>query len=87
MDDQQFIDRIREKIERLTGRRVELQVDQQDASRLHVELERDVPLVVMGSNIYQYSGFARMCIEYAAASIQRQRPINVLEFHLLLARN
>ena len=35
----------------------------------------------------RYAGFARMCIEYAAASIQEQRPIDMLEFHLLLARN
>jgi hypothetical protein len=41
----------------------------------------------MGSNIYEYSGFARMCIEYAAASLRQRRPIEVLEFHVLLARN
>ena len=62
-------------------------VDEEDANKLQVELEREIPLVVVGANIYQYAGFARMCIEYAAASIQRQRPIDVLEFHLLLARN
>ena len=87
MDDQQFIDNIGEKIERMTGCRVELQIDEQDASRLVVELDRETPLVVLGTNVYHYAGFARMCIEYAAVSIQRQRPINVLEFHLLLARN
>ena len=87
MDDQQFIDRISEKIERLTGRRVELQIDHADASKLDVDLDREVPLVMLGTNIFRYSGFARLCIEYAAASIQKQRPIDLLEFHLLLARN
>ena len=52
-----------------------------------VELEREIPLVVVGNNIYHYSGFARLCIEYAVASIRQQRPIDMLEFHLLLARN
>ncbi len=87
MDDQQFLLRVGEKIKRLTGRQVELRVDDDDANKLQVELEREIPLVVVGANIYEYAGFARMCIEYAAASIQRQRPIDVLEFHLLLARN
>ena len=87
MDDQKFIHCISEKIERLTGRHIELQVDHEDTSKLQVELDREVPLVVLGANIFQYSGFARMCIEYATASIQRQRPIDLLEFHLLLARN
>ena len=87
MDDQQFVLSIGEKIERLTGRRVELEIDQDDASKLLVELDRETPLVILGTNIFHYAGFARMCIEYAAASIQMQRPIEVLEFHLLLARN
>ena len=87
MDDQQFVQSIAEKIERLTGRRVELEIDQQDASKLMVEFDRETPLVVLGTNIFQYAGFARMCIEYATASIQRERPIEILEFHLLLARN
>ena len=87
MDDQQYVQSIGEKIERLTGRRVELQIDQDDAGKLLVEFDRETPLVVFGKNIYHYAGFARMCIEYAAASIQMQRPIEVLEFHLLLARN
>jgi len=42
---------------------------------------------VLGANIFQYAGFARMCVEYAVASIKKDRPIDVLEFHLLLARN
>ena len=87
MDDEQFLLRMGEKIEQLTGRSVELRIDGQDANKLQVDLEREIPLVVVGANIFQYAGFARMCIEYAAASIQRQRPIDVLEFHLLLARN
>ena len=87
MDDEQFVDSIHRKIERLTERSIEFQVDRQEADQLQVDLEREVPLVVMGCNIFRYSGFARMCIEYAVASIRQQRPIDMLEFHILLGRN
>lgn len=87
MDDEKFVHRIGDKIERLTGRRVDLQIDHEDASKLDVDLNREVPLVILGANIFHYSGFARLCIEYAAASIQRERAIDLLEFHILLARN
>ena len=87
MDNDVFVRRIQEKIERMAGRAVEVHVDHEDGDQLQLELVREVPLVVMGSNIYEYSGFARMCIEYAAASIREQRPIDILEFHVLLARN
>ena len=87
MEDYQFIDQIQEKIERLTGRMVELQIDDGDANRLEVDFGREVPVVIMGNNILGYAGFARTCVEYAVASIREDRPINPMEFHVLLARN
>lgn len=87
MDDQEFLRRMQEKIERLTNRPIELRIDHTEDTRLLVEFNQEIPLVVLGSNIFRYSGFARMSVEYAVASIQRQREIDPLEFHLLLARN
>lgn len=87
MDDQIFLERIHQKIERMTQRTVEVQIDQEELNQLKVDLEREVPLVVVGANVFRYSGFARMCIEYAVESIKQQRTIDTLEFHLLLARN
>ena len=87
MNDQQFIDRIQEKIENLTGREIELRIDDDNGGQLEVDFSRDVPLVVMGHNIFEYSGFARLCTEYAVASIRQQRVIPEIEFQLLLARN
>ena len=87
MNDQEFIDRIQEKIERLTGRDIELSIDEDDVSQLGVDFDRDVPMVVMGRNIFEYSGFARLCTEYAVASIREQREIPEIEFQMLLARN
>ncbi|MSQ06571.1 MAG: hypothetical protein EXR54_01360 [Dehalococcoidia bacterium] len=87
MDDGQFLRRIQDKIERMAGRSIELQVDREEATQIRVELERPVPLVVLGSDIFQYSGFARMCVEYVVESLRKHRAIDTLEFHLLLARN
>ncbi len=87
MEDDEFLDRIQGKIQRLTQKRIELRVDHEDANQLMVELEGEVPLVILGSNVLQFSGFARMCIEYVVESIRQHRPLDLLEFHLLLARN
>ena len=87
MNDQEFIDRIQEKIERLTGRDIELRIDEDDGSQLGVDFDREVPLVVLGRNVFEYSGFARLCTEYAVASIREQREIPEIEFQMLLARN
>ncbi len=87
MDDEQFIEKIHLKIERLTQRKVDLEIDLEEVNQLQVDLGREVPRVVLGSNVLRYSGFARMCIEYAVESIRKERAINMLEFHLLLARN
>ena len=57
MNDQKFIDRIQEKIENLTGRDIELRIDDDNGGQLQVDFARPVPLVVMGCNILEYSGF------------------------------
>ncbi len=87
MNDQYFIDRIQEKIERLTGREIELRIDEDDVGHLGVDFSREMPIVIMGRNILEYSGFARLCTEYAVASIREQREIPEIEFQMLLARN
>ena len=87
MNDQEFIDRIQDKIENLTERDIELRIDDDNAGQLSVDFSREVPLVVMGHNIFEYSGFARFCTEYAVASIRQQREIPEIEFYMLLARN
>ena len=87
MEDQEFVERIQEKIERLTGRQIELRIDEEDASKIGVELHGDLPLVILGNNVLEYSGFARMGIEYAVACIREERAIEPMEFHVLLARN
>ncbi len=87
MNDQEFIDRIQEKIERLTGRDIELRIDEDDGGQLGIDFGREVPVVIMGRNILEYSGFARLCTEYAVASIREERELSEIEFQMLLARN
>ena len=87
MNDQEFIDRIQDKIENLTGRDIDLRIDEDDGGQLGVDFDRPVPVVVMGRNIFEYSGFARLCTEYAVASIRQQRELSEIEFQMLLARN
>ena len=87
MDNDEFIRRIRTKIQRLTNGAIDLRVDVENHNRLQVDLDDEVPQVTLGANIYRYSGFARMCVEYAVASIRERRELETLEFHLLLARN
>ena len=76
MEDQEFVDRIREKIERMTGRQVELRIDEEDSGQIGVELNGDMPVVILGKNVLEYSGFARMGIEYAVACIREERAID-----------
>ena len=87
MENEEFIRRLQDKIERLTERTIDLRIDEEEANQLQIEWESEVPRVVLGSNVYKYSGFARMCVEYSVAAIREQRNIDTLEFHLLLARN
>ena len=62
-------------------------MDMADENRIKVDLGPQLPQVTMGSNALKYSGFGRMVIEYAVASIREGREIGPLEFHVLLARN
>ena len=87
MNNDELTHRLRDKIQRLTEGSIDLHVDVENYNRLQVDLDDEVPQVTLGANIYRYSGFARMCVEYAVASIRERRDLETLEFHLLLARN
>jgi len=87
MDDQEFLDRIRTKIERLAGKEIQLDIDEADEFRLTGEFAAPVPRMTMGSGVIKYPGFARMAVEFAVASIRQGRDIGLLEFHVLLQRN
>ena len=87
MDDQEFLDRIRGKIEKITDTQVQIHMDADQKNQIKVEFEGSIPQVTLGSNVLKYPGFARMAIEYTVASIREKRELGLLEFHVLLARN
>ena len=87
LDDQEFIQRVKEKIERLTGREIDLEIDRDHQDRLTLELDSMMPRVVIGSNVLEHAGFGRLAIEYAVASIRRGAQVSQLEFQALLSRN
>lgn len=87
MDDDEFLNKILVKIERMTGKEIQLDVDRDNESRITVDFADIVPQVILGFGVLQYPGFARMAVEYVVASITRNREIDQLEFHVLLQRN
>ncbi len=87
MNDEQFLQKIREKIARLTEREVQVVIDESSEGSVSVEMGAPVPRVVLSPQVVEYPGLARMSIEYAVACIQRGHELNVLEFHMLLRRN
>lgn len=87
MEDQEFLDRIKAKLESLTGTEIQLELDTEEKEQLKVELGPSLPVVTVGSNVLEYSGFARMAIEYVVASIRAGRELQTLEFQMLLSRN
>ncbi len=87
MGNEELVRQTHEKIQRLTRRSVDLVIDESEPTQVQVDLAREVPHVVLGSDIFEYPGFASMCVEYVVESIRQQRPIEELEFHVLLARN
>lgn len=77
MEDQEFLDRIKVKIEMVTSSEIRLQLDVINKTQIRVDLEQPIPEVTLGSCV----------IEYVVASIRERRELGSLEFHILLARN
>ncbi len=87
MEDKEFLKKMKAKIEAMAGTSVTMSLDRRKEDRLEVDPDRFDPKVIVGSAVLKYPGFARMCIEYAVASIREGRQISALEFHMVLGRN
>ena len=87
MEDEKFLEQIHVKIARLTGRHVNLKLDSKDPWRMAVGFNEGESTVTIGNGALRFSGFARMCIEYAVACIRAEKEITTMEFHVLLQRN
>jgi hypothetical protein len=87
MDDEEFVRRIKEKIQRLTAREVDLVVDPEAADSVVLEMNEDTLRVVMGADLLKHAGLVRMAIEYVVACVKEGRELQPLEFQLRLRRN
>ena len=87
MEDEKFLEQINIKITRLTGRQVILKLDSEDPWCMAVGFNEGESTVTIGNGALKFSGFARMCIEYAVACIRAGKEITTMEFHVLLQRN
>jgi len=87
MEDKEFLEKMKAKIEAMAGTPVTMSLDRRKEDRLEVDPDKLDPKVIVGAAVLKYPGFARMCIEYAVASIREGRQISALEFHMVLGRN
>ncbi|MBM3925152.1 MAG: hypothetical protein FJ320_04075 [SAR202 cluster bacterium] len=87
MNDNEFLDKMHRKIEKMAGRAVDLVMDESDQERMEINLAGLRPKIYVGSAVLKYPGFGRMCVEYAVESIRRGREMGLLEFHMVLGRN
>ena len=87
MDDAEFIQRMRQRIEESTGVAVTLELDHVQPQEVEVFFTGDTPRVVMGADALQHAGLARMFIQYAILAIREGRNIDHEEFTRFLRRN
>jgi hypothetical protein len=87
MEDEEFLARTKEKIERLAGREIELTLDQESENPVALDITAPVPRVVLAASVLEYPGLVRMAVEYVVACIRKERTLEPLEFQLLLRRN
>ena len=87
MEDQEFIERLKEKVEVNAGTAIDLEIDKQEERRLSVDFSGPLPRVVFGSGVLSYPGLARMFSQFAILSIKERRQVSEMEFLLFLRRN
>ena len=87
MDDDQFIQRMQQRIQESTGVDVSLELDHEQTGEVDVFLTDAQPRVVMGADALQHAGLARMFIQYAILCIKEGRKVDHEEFTLFLRRN
>ncbi len=87
MDDAEFIQRIKRRIEGATGVVVELSIDTDKRSGISVEFSSPTPRVTFGADAIKYSGLARMFTQYTILCLKEKRKVGDEEFIHYLRRN
>jgi hypothetical protein len=87
VDDQEFLRRLKQRIEESTGVSVELQLNLEEPGGIAVDFSLPVPKVVMGADALRYSGLARMFLQFIILCLREKRQVGQEEFLLFLRRN
>ena len=87
MEDLEFIQRLKEKIESISGTAIDLEIDREEQRRCSIDLSMPVPRVVFGSDALSQAGLARMFSQYAILCLKERRQVGEAEFRLFLRRN
>lgn len=87
MEDDQFIVRIRDRIERGSKTDVRLDIDYEDPATFQIEFSVGQPRVVLGAGVLEHAGLARLYMEYAILCLREGRMVGQEEFLVFLRRN
>ncbi|MSQ25861.1 MAG: hypothetical protein EXR49_06270 [Dehalococcoidia bacterium] len=87
MDDAEFVQRMKQRIESAAGMTIELVIDEADKRRIEVDVTAAVPRVVFGSDTLAHAGLARMFSQFAILCLKEQRQVSEEEFIRYLRRN
>lgn len=87
MDDTEFLQRLKERIESSTDVTVEVDLDTDDPCNVSVDFTSAVPRVIVGADALKYPGLARMLMQYAILCLKTGRVAPQEEFLAFLRRN
>jgi hypothetical protein len=87
MEDQEFLRRMKQRLEEGTGAPVEVELGQGQEGSVTVDFSGPVARVVMASDALEHAGLARMYMQYAILSLRERRQVSEEEFLLFLRRN
>jgi hypothetical protein len=87
MEDTEFLQKLKEKIEASTGTPIHLEIDREDKRRLLVDLGTSPVKVTLGADVLENAGLARMFSQYAILCLKERRVVQEQEFLLYLRRN
>ena len=87
MEDEEFISKIKGRIESSSKISISLEIDYKDPSIFRIEFSGNEPYLVLGSSVLEHAGLARLYMEYAVLCLREGRMVDQEEFLVFLRRN
>ncbi|MSP79101.1 MAG: hypothetical protein EXR67_06070 [Dehalococcoidia bacterium] len=85
MEDTEFLQRMKDRIQESSGRAVEVELGEQGAFEL--DIQRPIPKVLLGRDVLDFPGRARMLMQYTILCLRERRHVEQEEFLQFLSRN